>query len=200
MQAGRAVPGTPAGSSDFSEVARLEPSLRVDLRYATANNFMHRAVYPQSARCYLRAPVAQKLQAVQRDLQAQGLGLKLFDCYRPLSVQKILWDIVHDERYVARPDKGSRHNRGAAIDLTLVDKEGRELPMPTEYDAFDERAHRNYMKLPAELIKNRQLLEAAMVKRGFVPMPTEWWHFDAADYKDYPLTDVTFETLASGPR
>lgn len=189
--AGHAEPGI----ADFTDVAVLEPSVRVELRYATPDNFMHRAVYPKSARCYLRVPVAEKLKAVQRDLQAMGLGLKLYDCYRPLSVQKILWEVMPDERYVARPDKGSRHNRGAAVDLTLTDKDGRELPMPTAYDAFDERAHRDYMKLPPELIKNRQRLEAAMVKRGFVPLPTEWWHFDAAEFKDFPLADVSFDAL-----
>ena len=180
---------------DFADVLAVEPSLRVELRYATADNFMHRAVYPANARCYLRAPVAAKLQAVQRELQAQGLGLKLYDCYRPLSVQKLLWQVVPDERYVARPEKGSRHNRGAAVDLTLVDREGRELPMPTAFDAFDERAHRDYDKLPPEILKNRALLESAMGKRGFVPLPTEWWHFDDADFRDYPLADVGFEVL-----
>lgn len=189
--AGHAAPGT----ADFVDVAGLEPSVRVELRYATPDNFMHRAVYPKIARCYLRVPVAAKLQAVQRELQGLGLGLKLFDCYRPLSVQKILWQVMPDERYVANPAKGSRHNRGAAVDLTLVDKEGRELPMPTAYDAFDERAHRDYMKLPPELIKNRQQLEAVMVKHGFVPLSTEWWHFDAAGFKDFPLADVSFESL-----
>jgi D-alanyl-D-alanine dipeptidase len=185
--------------ADFVDLLSLEPSLRVELRYATTDNFMHRAVYPPSARCYLRGPVAEKLQAVQRELQPLGLGLKLYDCYRPLSVQRLLWQVVPDERYVARPEKGSRHNRGAAVDLTLVDKQGRELPMPTPFDAFDERAHRDYDKLPPEVLKNRALLESAMVKRGFVPLATEWWHFDAADFKDYPLADVGFDVLSPSP-
>lgn len=183
--------------SEFVDVQALEPTIAIDLRYATADNFVHRAVYPPSARCYLRVPVAERLQAVQRELRAQGLGLKLFDCYRPRPVQRLLWAVVPDERYVAHPDKGSRHNRGAAVDLTLVDKAGRELPMPTPFDDFTEKAHRDYRKLPPEVLANRQRLEAAMGRHGFVPMPTEWWHFDGEDAGSYPLDDVGFETLAA---
>jgi D-alanyl-D-alanine dipeptidase len=178
------------------DVGRLAPTIRVELRYAKSDNFVHRAVYPPSARCYLRRPAAQRLRAVQQTLQRQGLGLKVFDCYRPLAVQRSLWAVVPDERYVADPAKGSRHNRGAAVDLTLVDASGQELPMPTAYDAFSERAHRSFQQLPAAVLENRQRLEAAMVGQGFLPLPTEWWHFDDAQFADYPLTDISFETLA----
>ena len=181
---------------DFVDVARLEPTLHVDLRYATENNFTGRVVYPASARCYLRMRVALRLQRVQHELRQQGLGLKLLDCYRPLSVLRRFFALVPDERYVANPNKGSRHNRGAAVDLTLVDAAGVERVMPTAFDDFSERAHREYMALPAEAIANRARLEAAMVRQGFVPLPTEWWHFDDRDAKSDPLADVRFEDLA----
>lgn len=185
----------PAPAHDFVEVTTLAPGIRVELRYATTNNFMKRAVYPASARCYLRAPVAARLAAVQRGLEASGLGLKVYDCYRPRPVQKLLWDITPDERYVAPPSKGSRHNRGAAVDLTLVDAQGRELPMPTEYDAFSVKAHRSYGDLPAEQKQNRARLEDAMKAAGFLPLSTEWWHFDDPDSGRYPLAEIGFDEL-----
>lgn len=178
------------------DVGQAVPGVVVELRYATVNNFMKRAVYPVSARCYLRARVVQRLAEVQRALRKRGLGLKLYDCYRPRPVQKLLWDITPDERYVAHPSKGSRHNRGAAVDLTLVDAQGRELPMPTEYDAFSVKAHRSYSDLPAEQKQNRALLEDTMKAAGFLPLPTEWWHFDDPDSARYPLADLGFDELA----
>lgn len=190
-----ATDATAGGSDGFVDVLRLEPTLRVDLRYATTDNFTGRAVYPPSARCYLRAAVAARLVAVQRALTAQGLGLKLWDCYRPLGVQRTFFALVPDERYVANPAKGSRHNRGAAVDLTMVDAAGRELAMPTAFDDFSERAHRTYMALPAEALANRARLEQAMTQAGFVPMPTEWWHFDDRDAGRYPISDVSFDAL-----
>lgn len=188
-----------AEAQRFVDVEKLAPGVRVELRYATANNFMKRAVYPPSARCYLRAPVAARLAKVQSKLAAEGLGLLLYDCYRPRPVQKLLWEITPDERYVAPLHKGSRHNRGAAVDLTLVDRQGTPLPMPTEYDAFSVKAHRSYSDLPAELKKNRARLEDAMKAAGFLPMPTEWWHFDDPESARYPLAEVGFDELAQQP-
>jgi D-alanyl-D-alanine dipeptidase len=132
---------------------------------------------------------------VQAELEASGLRLKVFDCYRPLSVQRKLWELVPDERYVADPKKGSRHNRGAAVDLTLVTADGGEVAMPTAYDEFTEKAHRDYQALPASALRNRALLERVMVKHGFVGLPTEWWHFDDADWEKYPVLDVDFREL-----
>jgi zinc D-Ala-D-Ala dipeptidase len=184
-----------SGAADLVDIRDVNPRIRLDIRYATANNFTGARVYDE-ARCFLRPDVAQRLSQVQRDLERQGLGLKVYDCYRPLSVQKKFWALVPDERYVADPAKGSRHNRGAAVDLTLVDARGRELPMPTGYDDFTEKAHRDAKDLPAETIRNREILEKAMVRRGFVPLPTEWWHFDAAGWEKYPVMDVPFGELA----
>ncbi len=167
----------------------VAPHIRLELRYATENNFAHRRLYTV-ARCLLRDDAARALALVQHDLEQRGLGLKVFDCYRPLSVQKVLWSILPDEKYVANPREGSRHNRGAAVDLTLVDKRGRELPMPTPFDDFSERAHRDFAALPAEVLRNRALLEAAMARRGFIGLPTEWWHFDLRGWERYPVLDV----------
>jgi D-alanyl-D-alanine dipeptidase len=188
-------PGVAAGEDRLVEVSGLAAGLRVELRYATANNFTKHIIYPPSARCYLRAPVAARLATVHRLLQAQGLGLKVYDCYRPRSAQSKLWEIVPDERFVANPKLGSRHNRGAAVDLTLVDKDGRELVMPTPYDDFTVKAYRSYRGGPAVALRNRDLLERAMVAQGFVAMPTEWWHFDDPDSKRYTLTDISFDEL-----
>ena len=188
-------PGSGAEAQRLVDVTRLAGGIAVELRYATANNFTRHVVYSPSARCYLRAPVAARLAAVHRLLQARGLGLKVYDCYRPRSAQQILWDLVPDERYVASPKSGSRHNRGAAVDLTLVDKHGRELPMPTPYDDFTQKAHRDYRDLPAAALRNRETLARAMGEQGFLPLPTEWWHFDDPDSARYPLTDIGFDEL-----
>ena len=179
----------------MQDVTILAPGIKVDLRYATDNNFTKHVIYPKSARCYLRIKVAERLAAVQKSLEQKELGLKVYDCYRPRPVQAKLWALVPDERYVANPKNGSRHNRGAAIDLTLVDKNGVELAMPTPYDDFTSRAHRSYQDLPAEALKNRAILEAAMVAQGFLPLPTEWWHFDDPDSKQYPMSEIGFDAL-----
>jgi D-alanyl-D-alanine dipeptidase len=176
---------TPAPDT-LVDIGTVAPGIRLDIRYATANNFTKTVLYPE-ARCRLRYPVAVRLARVQAALQTRGLGLKVFDCYRPPSIQWKLWKLVPDPRYVADPRRGSRHSRGAAVDLTLVDAAGRELPMPTPYDAASEKSHRNYRQLPPALIRNRTTLEQAMTLEGFLPLPTEWWHFDAPDWERYPL-------------
>jgi D-alanyl-D-alanine dipeptidase len=180
------VPAAPPAPDALVDIGTVAPGIRLDIRYATANNFTGTVLYPQ-ARCRLRHAVAVRLARVQAALAARGLGLKVFDCYRPPSIQWKLWKLVPDPRYVADPRRGSRHSRGAAIDLTLVDAAGAELPMPTPYDAAGEKSHRNYRQLPAELIRNRATLEQAMTREGFLPLPTEWWHFDAPDWQRYPL-------------
>ncbi len=181
-------------SSDYQNprlinVKKLAPGIVVDIRYATTDNFAHQKLYPVGDVCLLCEPAAERLARVQRNLEKQGLGLKVWDCYRPISVQKKLWDIVPDDRYVANPKTGSRHNRGASVDLTLVDKNGDELEMPTVFDEFSEKAHRNFMDLPAAALKNRALLQSAMEAEGFLPLPTEWWHFDSPEWSQYALRD-----------
>jgi D-alanyl-D-alanine dipeptidase len=181
---------------DFVDVAIVAPAVRRELRYATANNFTHQVVYP-AARCLLRREVAEKIARVQAALGKQRLGLKLWDCYRPLSVQRRFWALVPDERYVADPAKGSRHNRGAAVDVTLVDDAGKELEMGSAFDDFSPRAHRDATGLTAAANAHRATLTAALAAEGFVGLPTEWWHFDAPDWPKFPLADVPLDGFDS---
>lgn len=171
------------------------PGIVLDIRYATTNNFTGQQLYPV-AKCFLRRAAAEKLREVANELKASGLGLKLFDGYRPLSVQKKMWEVYPHEGYVANPKKGSRHNRGAAVDLTLIRLSDRsELPMPTPYDDFTEKAHRDFKDLPEEQIRNRELLERVMTRHGFRGLPTEWWHFDFGDWRRYEILDVDYSRI-----
>jgi len=173
---------------DFVDIQSLDPAIRLDIRYATKDNFTGQVVYP-CARCLLRKDVAEKLILVHRRLKEYGYGLKIYDCYRPVSVQKKFWEILPDERYVANPAKGSRHNRGSAVDVGLTDGKGKDLPMPTEYDDFSEKSHRGYAQVPEERRQNSLFLEEAMKREGFIPFPTEWWHFDFPGWENYPISD-----------
>jgi zinc D-Ala-D-Ala dipeptidase len=192
----------PAGS-ELVDLAVVDPTIRVDIRYATPDNFTGVAVYPV-ARCLLLRDAADRLARVQRRLRADGLGLVVWDCYRPFSIQERFWALLPDERYVARPERrdgwpvaGSKHNRGAAVDVTLVDAAGAGLEMPTGFDDFSERAHRDAASVSPAARANAQRLEAAMVAEGFEPLPTEWWHFDAPGWQAAELLDVP---LAPPPR
>lgn len=171
------------------ELIKISPKIRLDIRYATPNNFTGKAVY-QSARCFLLRKTAERLDRVQKNLEKMNLGLKVFDGFRPVSVQKIFWSLVPDPRFVADPKEGSRHNRGASVDLTLVDRNGRELLMPTEFDDFTEKASHLFQGGPPEALKNRELLKNAMETEGFVPYAHEWWHYDDPDWEKHPLLDV----------
>jgi D-alanyl-D-alanine dipeptidase len=180
---------------ELVDLAQLKAGFRFDLRYATPNNFVHATLYPM-ARAYLHREAATALVAVQHELAEQGLGLKIYDAYRPLSVQQRMWDLVHDDRYVSNPAlNAGRHTRGTAVDLTLVDREGHDVPMPTPFDDFTERAHRDASGIPAEAARNSKLLEAIMLKHGFLPYPFEWWHFDFRNWKKHPPLDVPIEML-----
>lgn len=183
---------------ELVDLRRFVPSLRFDIRYATTNNFTGRQLYPD-ARCFLRRPVAERLAAAQKDLQALGLGLLVFDAFRPLEVQRTMWDLVPDPRYVANPAKGSRHNRGAAVDVTLVTTNGTPLAMPTEFDDFTEQAHRDCTNLSPAVIRHRELLESAMERHGFVGLATEWWHFDATNWESYPIIEELGQPQAIAP-
>ncbi len=176
------------------ELEAVIPDVLLDIRYATDNNFTGKAVYP-AARCFLVRDAALALRDVQADLRPLGYRLKVFDAYRPLSVQWTFWEILPDPNYVADPHVGSRHNRGYAVDLTLADLDENEVMMPTGFDDFTERAHRDYLALPAEAIGHREILERVMVRHGFIPFPTEWWHFDFQGYEDKPNLDIPLDQL-----
>ncbi len=181
---------------EFVDIHQMDPSIVLDIRYASSNNFLHQKVYKQ-ARCFLVKEAALKLQAVQNELKQLGLGLKIFDGYRPLSVQKKMWQIMPNPRYVANPAKGSRHNRGCAVDLTLVDSTGKELAMPTEFDNFTPKAHHDYMELPSRVRINRWILKTVMEKHGFKPISSEWWHYDMVGWQKYPVLDFSFSEIDS---
>lgn len=171
------------------------PRLKKDIRYATVNNFTKQQLYKQ-ARIFLRLPAANALLAVQQELNRLGMGLKIFDGYRPYTATEKMWAIVPDDRYAADPSKGSGHNRGAAVDLTIIDlKTGKELPMPTDFDNFTEKAHHDYPLTDSTVAANRRLLKTVMEKHGFVALETEWWHYFLKDHKLYPLMDIPFEEL-----
>lgn len=175
--------------SELIELAKLDFSIKQEMVYATPNNFMKKTLYPKG-KCLLRRNVAEALSRVQNSLKVDGLGLKVWDCYRPLSVQKKMWEIMPDDRYVADPQKGSKHNRGAAVDITLVGREGEALEMPTPFDDFTEKAARDYLGGTKTSLKNKKRLEDAMAKEGFIGIPTEWWHFDFRDWEKYPIEDI----------
>ena len=172
------------------------PGIVLDIRYATANNFMKQQLYPV-AKAYLRAPAARALANIQAELAPLGLGLKIYDAYRPYSITEKMWEPIKNEDYVANPAKGSRHNRGAAVDLTLIDlRTGNELPMPTPYDDFTTRARNDFNDLPANVIGSRERLKLVMTKHGFEPLPSEWWHYDFAGWQRFELMDVGLEAVA----
>lgn len=167
----------------------------LDIRYATPDNFMHAVLYP-AAKAYLRAPAARALAAADADLAKEGLGVKVFDGYRPYAITEKMWEPIRNPDFVADPAKGSRHNRGAAADLTLIDrKTGQELVMPTPYDDFTNKARQDYNDLPAEAIANRAKLREVMVRHGFEPLPSEWWHFDFKGWERFELMNVPLEAL-----
>lgn len=177
---------------DLVELQAVNPRIRVFLPYATTNNFAKQQLYPTGMRCFVRRSTAEKLDSIQRFLEPMGLGLKVFDGYRPLSVQKKMWAIMPDENYVANPAKGSRHNRGAAVDITLVRlSDGEELLMPTPFDDFTEKAsHHAVEGIPAEALRNRFLLRSVMEKFGFRALPSEWWHYDEIGWERYGILDI----------
>ncbi|MBD2385804.1 M15 family metallopeptidase [Cylindrospermum sp. FACHB-282] len=181
-------------NSQLVDIQSINKKIVLDIRYATPNNFLKKKLYTDT-RCILRNLVAKKLSQVQEELTKNKLGLKVYDCYRPLSIQKLMWKMLPNENYIANPSRGSRHNRGAAVDLTLVDSKGKELKMPSEFDTFTPASNRNYNGGTPESRKNRQLLQDAMQKYGFVGLPTEWWHFDASGWEKFPVIDASFSAI-----
>lgn len=180
----------PKSEINLIDIHQLDPTIKLDVRYATENNFTGKILY-SSSRVYLVREVAEQLVKVNQYLKDNyKLQIKIYDGYRPLSVQKKMWELIPDERYVANPAKGSRHNRGCAVDLTLIDSLGNELDMGIPYDDFTEKAHIDYLNLPEIVLTNRKILQEAMMKFGFIPLMTEWWHFDYKDWKNYPVLDI----------
>lgn len=171
------------------------PNIVLDIRYATKNNFTGQILYKE-AEAYLRLPAAIALKKVQTELNEMGLGIKIYDAYRPYSITELMWEYVKDDRYAADPKKGSRHNRGCAVDLTIIElSSGEELEMPTPYDDFTNKAHHAYMNLERHVIKNRALLKSLMEKYGFESITSEWWHYDFKGWSKYELMNISFSKI-----
>jgi len=158
---------------------------------------MHKNLYPKNTNStFLRKRVYQALVLVAKDLAKRGLVLNIFDAYRPYYITELIWIQVNDERYAANPAKGSSHNRGIAVDLTIADAKTKQLlPMPTGFDNFSDTAHQGYMEVDSERIKNRELLKRVMQKYGFIPLQTEWWHFSWPVSGNYEVLNLSFDQL-----
>ncbi|MDR6942244.1 M15 family metallopeptidase [Mucilaginibacter pocheonensis] len=177
------------------EIKKYIPAIVLDIRYATTNNFMHRRMYAQP-KAYARLPVVKALQLIEADLQTRGLGLKIYDAYRPYSVTVKFYEMASDTNFVADPRKGSKHNRGCAIDLSLIDlKTDKELDMPTGFDSFSKKAAANYPAITRQQFENRELLKTIMQSHGFTVLNTEWWHYDFNGWANYELLDIPFSAL-----
>ncbi|MCF7806829.1 MAG: M15 family metallopeptidase [Simkaniaceae bacterium] len=180
---------------DLVDVLDINPTLILDVRYATQNNFMGKALYSHPV-CFLRSEVAEALSVAQSKFQDRGLSLKIFDGYRPHSIQKQMFELFSNPLYVADPHIGSNHNRGAAVDVTLVDLiTEEELEMPTGFDYFDSSAHSYYPDLPSHVLKNRSILQYVMDESGFKVLPGEWWHFDYIESSKFPILDISISDL-----
>ena len=177
-------------TTEWIELIRLDSSIVLDLRYATSDNFMEEQVY-ECGRCFLRKPAAEAIVKAHQKLQKQGLGLKMFDCYRPRPIQWKLWNKVPNPKYVAQPRKGSMHNRGTAIDLTIVDANGKQLDMGTKYDYFGKEGWTWYKNLPKNVLANRKLLRETLLEFNLKYIKTEWWHFYYRPQK-FPISDFVW--------
>jgi D-alanyl-D-alanine dipeptidase len=183
--------------SDLVELQRLDPTIQLDIRYATSSNFMKRPLYPQ-ARAFLQRPAAEALVRVNKELKPLGYKLLVFDGYRPWRITKQMWDSTPKAKkeFVANPKKGSRHNRGCAVDLSLCElTTGKEVAMPGEYDEMSTRSAVDYSGGTPEQRAMRDLLRSKMEKHGFKVLAAEWWHFDYTDWKSYRIQDIPFENL-----
>lgn len=175
---------------EFIDVSQLSDDFVLDMRYATSNNFLKEAVYPCGI-CLIRGAVAKALLEASEDFKRQGYRIKFYDCYRPLQIQKKMWKIMPKPGYVANPKGGSVHNKGAAVDITLVDIEGNELDMGTDFDHFGREAAQWYTKLSDTVLQNRKRLRNTMQKHGFSIIRSEWWHYN---YKRmwFPIADIAW--------
>ncbi len=180
--------------NNLIDLEKLDNSLVIDIQYATADNFMGKKLYRVN-KCILQLETAKKLVNANNYAKSLGYKLKVLDAYRPISVQRLMWETLPDDNFVAPPTRGSKHNRGCAVDVTLVDLEGKELEMPSPFDDFSEKAWITYDAAPAHQLQNRELLARIMIESGFQRIRTEWWHFNDPDFNHYPLLDVSLESF-----
>lgn len=186
--------------ADLVELVTLDPTIKLDIRYATTNNFMGKVVYPE-ARAFLQRPAANALLAAHRELARHGYGLLIHDGYRPWTITKLFWDMAAGtpmQEFVADPKSGSKHNRGCAVDLTLYDlATGQIVQMPGDYDEPTKRSYPDYRGGRPEERGKRDLLRAAMERHGFTVEPNEWWHFNYKDWQSYPILDISFQEAST---
>jgi D-alanyl-D-alanine dipeptidase len=192
-------PATPEATRqpDLVELVKLDPTIKLDIRYAGTNNFLGKPVYKE-ARAFLQRPAAESLLKAHRDLARSGYGLLIHDGYRPWSITKLFWDMTSGSQreFVADPKTGSKHNRGCAVDLTLYElATGRVVQMPGDYDEMTERSYPDYKGGTAEQRARRDLLRKAMESHDFIVEPNEWWHFNYKDWKEYPILDIPFSAI-----
>ena len=180
------------GQGEFIKLASLDSTFRYDMRYATSNNFLKEPVY-ECADCVIRKEVALSLINANNYFKSMGYRIKFFDCYRPLDVQRKMWKVLPNPTYVANPESGSIHNRGGAVDITLVKLTGEELNMGTDFDHFGKEAHHAYENLSTEVLENRRLLKDGMSKNGFSPIRSEWWHYNFGTAKKYDVSNFQVE-------
>ena len=173
-------------------VKRYSRDLVFDMKYATADNFLKKKVYPCEV-CLLRVKTVKKLLQANKEFLEKGYRIKLFDCYRPIAIQKEMWKLVPNSNYVANPKTGSMHNKGNAVDVTLVDVNGVELPMGTAFDYFGEEAKHSYQNLPDTVIANRKWLKLVMEKNNFSSLNTEWWHYSLKGSKSDKVSNQKWE-------
>jgi D-alanyl-D-alanine dipeptidase len=185
--------------TQFIVIKDLDSSIKINLRYATSNNFTGKVIY-SSPVCVLRKETAEKLINAEVRFEKLGYHIEIWDAYRPLSAQKVLFAAESNTNYIADPAMGSRHNRGAAVDITLVDENGKEVEMPSGFDDFTIKAHRNNPDMSKEAQKNLATLTSVMSACGFTTISTEWWHFDDSDWNSYPIMDVHLEDFADESR
>lgn len=183
--------------ADLVELNKLDKTIKLDIRYARSDNFVGSPVYTE-ARAFLQRPAAEALLRVHKQLKKQGLGLVIFDGYRPWTVTKLFWEVTPEDKrkFVANPKNGSRHNRGCAVDLSIYDlKTGKLLPMPSDFDDFSDKAHPEYKGGTAEETRNRDLLRKLMEAESFTVNANEWWHYDYKDWQSYALYDIAFSSI-----
>lgn len=183
------------GMKELIDLEKFVPGIVLDIRYATENNFTKEKIYGLS-KAYARRPVAEALKNAQTEFVKQGIGIKIFDAYRPYAATVKFYEVYKDTTYVASPYRGSRHNRGCAIDMTLIDlKTGKELEMPTEFDSFKKEAWPSTPVSNPLVKKNRDLIISVMSKHGFKVNSSEWWHFDFRGWEKFEVMDIDFEDL-----
>ncbi len=183
--------------ANLVELTKLDKTIKLDIRYARKDNFVGRPIYDE-ARAFMQRPAAEALLLAHQKLKKQGLGLVIFDGYRPWSVTKLFWNVVaeNQRKFVANPETGSRHNRGCAVDLSIYNlKTGELLEMPSDFDNFTEKASPDYPGGTPEQRKNRDLLRSSMEAEGFIVNKNEWWHFDYKDWEKYAIYDISFSEI-----